>query len=370
MTQNTALRILVCTGHTGGHFFPAASFAEAFLAEHPEAEVHLLISRATSLAQAYVSRPRFHIHVIPCSAIPSFFSFKMVLFLLEYGVAFWKTLLLFWRLKPKLVIGFGSYGSVPGVLCGVLFQVPILLHEQNAVAGRANRFLASFAHRMATSFPETRGISSPKVFWTGYPLRSSFWEAVHANPERKELRNSFTVLVVGGSQGAKRLNEAFLGFFRSLKSEERADFAVIHITGSRDFESVKAAYEQLGGKAQVFDFSHHMAELYREADLVISRAGAGTIFELAALGKAAVLVPYPHAYAHQRQNAAYLVEQQAAWMIEEKDLSGDILREAVITLYRDPKRKQIFETNIKRLANREAGHLLTENTWSLMCEKN
>jgi len=113
-----------------------------------------------------------------------------------------------------------------------------------------------------------------------------------------------------------------------------------------------------------------MPELYRQADLVISRSGAGTIFELAALGKAAILVPYPHAYGHQKQNAVYLAEKQAAWMIEEKDLTSGVLREAILTLYRDSGQRQRFEANIKRFINREAGHVLAENTWSLMCKKN
>jgi UDP-N-acetylglucosamine--N-acetylmuramyl-(pentapeptide) pyrophosphoryl-undecaprenol N-acetylglucosamine transferase len=369
MTRSTPLRILICTGHTGGHFFPAISFAEAFSKEHSEVEIHMLMSRMSSFAQAYVSR--FQIHVIPCSAPPPFFSFKMVLFLLEYARVFWDTVLLFWKLTPRLVAGFGSYSSVPGVLCGVLFHVPVLLHEQNVVPGRANRFLSFLVNRIATSFPDAHGsFPSKKVFWAGYPLRPSFWDVVRAQEGKGETQKPFTILIVGGSQGARRLNETFLEFFRSLGSEERAHFAVIHITGSADFESVKTVYRQLNAQVQVFDFSHNMVELYRKTNLVISRSGAGTIFELAALGKPAILVPYPHAYGHQKQNAVYLAEKQAAWMIEEKDLSCKILREAILTLYQDSGRRQQFEANIKRLTNREAGHILAENTWSLMCKKN
>lgn len=368
MIQDNPLRILICTGHTGGHFFPAASFAEAFSEEHPEVKIHILTNRMTPFAQTYGSK--FHLHVVSCSAPPSFFSFKLISFLLEYVRAFWRTVLLFRKLKPRLVAGFGSYSSIPGVVCGVLFKVPILLHEQNAVPGRANRLLAFLANRIATSFPDTQAnFPSKKVFWTGYPLRSSFLENVRAHQPQKDIQNSFTILILGGSQGAKRLNEVFLEVFCSLRSEERTCFAVIHITGSTDFEWVKRVYDELKAKARVFDFSHHMSQLYQEADLVISRAGAGTIFEVAAAGKPAILVPYPHAYGHQRQNAIYLAEKQAAWVIEEQDLSCEVLREAVLTLYRDSKRRHLLGANIGGFTNREAGRVLVENTWSLMCEK-
>jgi UDP-N-acetylglucosamine--N-acetylmuramyl-(pentapeptide) pyrophosphoryl-undecaprenol N-acetylglucosamine transferase len=363
-------RVLICAGHTGGHFFPAVSYAEACLAMYPDIEINLLLNRMPSFAQSYMRDPRLHLHVIPISVPPYFFSFKMILFLLEYGHAIFKTLLLFFKIRPKLVVGFGSYGSVSGVLCGVFFRIPILLHEQNAVAGRANRWLAFFAHRVATSFPETDGIPRNKILWTGFPLRPVFCEEVNHHLQDKKDQKSFTILILGGSQGAKRLNEVALEFFKSLTSEERAHFAVIHIVGSLTKESVQNAYEQLNLGAQVFDFSHQIAKYYKEADLVVSRAGAGTIFELAALGKASILIPYPYAYGHQKQNALCLAAKKAALMIEEEILSPHSLYEAVMSLYRDPKRREMFEANVKQFANREAAQALAENTWSLMCKKN
>ncbi|OGW86885.1 MAG: hypothetical protein A3C35_01795 [Omnitrophica bacterium RIFCSPHIGHO2_02_FULL_46_11] len=362
---------MICAGHTGGHFFPTISCAEAFRISHPEVEVHILMNRMPEFAQEVARAGLFRIHLIPFSAFPPFFSLKLFGFLLEYSRAFWRTFHLLLNIKPQLVLGFGSYGSVPGVFCAAIFRIPILLHEQNALAGWANRFLATFAARVAVSFPETKGwFLKPKLIWTGYPLRPEFEGEIKSSQYRGDEGKRFTLLVFGGSQGSKRLNQIFLESLSAFSAEERAHFAVIHIVGNSDLNQWRQSYQNLGIVAEVNPFSSQIFEQYRRADLVIARAGAGTVFELAALGRAAILIPYPYAYAHQEANGAYLARQGAAQMICEKDLTAQKMKEAIAQLYANASERHQLEHNIKRLSKREAGHELVEIGWELICKKN
>lgn len=373
MNPKTSVPVVLCTGPTGGHLFPALSSAEVFRAEHPEVEIHVLINRIPSFAQSNDLSRRVQFHVLSVSPLPAFFSLRLVPSLLEYAIAFLKIVFLFLKLKPKLVIGFGSYSSVPGVLAAAFLRIPILLHEQNALLGRANQFLAVWANRIAVSFPETQGkLNKRKVFWSGYPLRLVFYKSctqpnVPAGPSDQK---QFRVLVFGGSQGARRINQMVLDFFRSLSIEERSPFAVIHIVGNDDAERVRSAYEELKTAAGIFQFSDRICEAYRQADLVISRAGAGTIFELAQMGRAAILIPYPHAYAHQKINADYLASRGWANVIEEKALSVDALRRLIMELRENENERKRLAEAIRQLGKADASHKLVETGWELACGRN
>lgn len=371
MKLTPPLRILICTGHTGGHFFPAVSCAEAFQAQRPGAEVHFLLSRMPAFAEQAAKDCPFHYHLIPFSPPPSFFSFKMFSFLLEYARAFWKTAFLILKLKPHLVVGFGSYSSVPGVLCASGFGIPVLLHEQNASFGRANRFLAFWASRVATSFPETHGkVAGRKVFCSGYPLRSSFLDQPSQVVSGRTFEKPFTVLVFGGSQGAKRLNQVFLESLEDFSTEEKAGFAVIHIVGNDNAQEIVKTYQKLGIAADVSGFSVRISEYYRRADLVVSRAGAGTIFELAAIGRSAILIPYRYAYAHQKVNAEYLSTRQSARAIDDFDLSPQILLKAIRELRKDVGQRTKLAQNIRSISRPEASRILAQAGWELACVKN
>ncbi len=371
MNTPKSVRILICTGHTGGHFFPAASFAEAFKKSHPETEIHMLINRMAEFSECFRAEHSFHFHIIPLLPLPPFFSFKMLLFLLQCIAAFYRTFFVFVKIKPALVVGFGSFSSVPGILWAAFFRKPILLHEQNAAIGRANQFLSRWANQIAVSFPETQGkFSRSKVFWSGYPLRSSFLHDLRETQNEQAGQKPFTILVFGGSQGAKRLNHTFLEALKVVNAEERSCFAVIHNVGKDDLQGIKQRYQELGIVADVCTFSYQIAEQYKRADLVLARAGAGTIFELAAVGRAAVLMPYPHAYAHQKLNANYLVSRNAARVINDDSLSASTLRNVIFELKAKPDQRNQLGRNIQHLAKREANRILVEAGWKLICEKN
>ena len=338
---------------------------------HPEAEIHILVGRRSSFAEPSLKGGFFHLHVIPLSPTPSFFSLKMLRFLLECGVGGCRTFFLFLKLRPKLVIGFGSLSSVPGVLFAAMFRIPILIHEQNAVSGRANQFLARWANRIAISFPETQGKFNPeKIVWAGYPLRPAFWEVVR-KPDREEARQKpFTVLVLGGSQGAKHLNVAFLKALETLRAEERKNLAVIHNVGGDNLNEIRTTYQSLGIAAEVDAFSYEIAHQYRRADLVISRAGAGTIFELAAMGRAAILIPYPHAYAHQKVNAERLMQKASARVIDDEDLEPSRLRDLILELKNNPDERIRLGMTIRKFAKDDASQTLVDIGWKLICDRN
>jgi len=370
MIQANGPRILVCTGPTGGHFFPAMRFARALKATHPTAELHLIVNRMPSFINSSMPISGVHVHTIPLEPIGRAFSFSGFSVVLTYLRAFVSTLRLEKEIQPSLVVGFGSYATVPGVLCGALLGVPILLHEQNVRSGRANRFLSFWADRVAVSFPNAEvGIPSRKVFWSGYPLREQFDERIPASSEAQASARPFTFLVLGGSQGARRLNELFLGAIKQFKSEEKSDFAVIHITGSDHLDGVRETYQALEIKAEVDSFSDRMKDHFRAADLVISRAGAGTIFELAAIGRAAILVPYRFAHAHQKANSRYLAKRGCARVLEEEKLTAERLLEDIRTLYHDQNVRNRLADRIRQLGSTDAHQTLVDAAWKLRSKK-
>lgn len=370
MNQKPSLVILIATGHTGGHYFPAVTFARGFKKAHPQAEIHLLLGRMPAFIKHLVSNDGLHRRLIKIPSFSEFFSFKIIFFLLKYSLSYVQTFKYIWNLKPSLVVGFGSYASVPSLLCAAMLKRPTLLHEQNAMAGRANRLLSYCVDRIAVSFSETQGIGPKhKIVFTGYPLREEFLSAHEYVPE-SQVKNSFNILVFGGSQGARQLNRLFLEALGRLRAEEKKGLAVKHIVGVEDVHQIRLLYEQSNVQAEVRAFSESIVEDYQSADLIISRSGAGTVFELIATGRPAVLVPYPHAYAHQRLNADFLSKRQAAVLISEDNLSADILAATILNLKRNPIYRTQLAIHLKQLSQSNVTENLVQLAWELVCKKN
>lgn len=370
MNTKRVVSILIATGHTGGHFFPALSFARHLKLTYPQAEIHIVLGRMPTFAKGLARRDDVQNHVIEIPPFPKIFSFKMISFLLKYVLTYVQTFDYVYQLKPSLVVGFGSYASVPSILCAAVLRIPTLLHEQNQMAGRANRVLSYVADKVAISFPQTQGIAPRrKIIFTGYPLREEFSGAFR---ETSDARNSnpFKILVFGGSQGARRLNDVFLEVIGRLGAEEKKEFAVKHIVGIEDLNRIQEAYRQLDIQVEVQAFSYHIAEDYRSADLIISRSGAGTVFELIATGRPAILIPYPHASAHQKLNADFLAKRQAAILISEEHLSGDVLMNAILNLKRNPDQRTKLRTHLRELVQPNATQDLVKLAWELACRKN
>lgn len=360
--MNCARDILIATGITGGHFFPALSFADKYRERHPGAQITFLLSRhRTSFDQAVLLR-EYQFKVIELDPPSRYFSkdFLLVLFRTFKGTI--QTLLYVFKKKPSALVSFGSYGSFPSVVSAWIFRIPIVVHEQNSVFGFANQSSGLFAKKVGVSFQKTIGRVSPKkIVYVGYPLRESLREL---SDKVSEKDRSFDLLVLGGSQGSSVLNNVVLEFVSLLSGEEKEKIAVIHITGQEQFESVRRRYRIIGVKNEVYGFASDMARFYRRADLVIARAGAGTIFELAAFGLPSILVPYRFAYGHQSINARYLQERGAAVVIAEEVVTGASLKKIVFKLVndedvRDQLKRRIREMDVKDACDR-LFHLVTQ----------
>lgn len=315
--------ILLAAGGTGGHLFPAEALAHELIARGWQ--VHLATdARAGRYAGAF---PAAAIHEIPSATIGS----KNPLALAR---AFWTI----WRgareagrvigeIRPKAVVGFGGYPTLPPVWAATRRGVPTLIHEQNAVMGRANRALAPRVTAVAGGFlPEGEGAHAGKTVATGNPVRPAVIEAAGAAYAPSGEGEPFRLLVFGGSQGAQFFSQAVPAAVALLPADQRARLVVTQQARPEDEAAVKAAYAGLGVAAEVSPFFTDMARRIAGAHLVVSRSGASTVSEIAAIGRPAILVPYPHALDHdQAANAAALARAGGAEVCAQSALSAEAL---------------------------------------------
>jgi UDP-N-acetylglucosamine--N-acetylmuramyl-(pentapeptide) pyrophosphoryl-undecaprenol N-acetylglucosamine transferase len=272
----------------------------------------------------------------------------------------WRSLGIIRRFRPHCIIGLGGYASGPLLLAGVARRVRCAVMEQNVRPGLTNRVLGWLVARVFTSYAESDAyFPKHKVVLAGTPVR---WNRL---PDvRKGAR--FTLLVFGGSAGAHRLNVVVLEAL-ALLGDLSASFQVVHQTGNADLEEVKAAYASLPCEAEVLPFIDRMDEAYAAADLVVCRAGASTLSEVCAFGRAAILVPYPYAvHDHQRVNAQALCEAGAAEMILEAELSGEVLAHAIRRLCEDEERRKAMGQAASRLAQPEAAARIVDECYALV----
>jgi len=360
--------IFVLAGPTGGHLFPAWAFAEALKNIRPDYRICLLTGeRAKKLGQEFQSSPFdviYHardFHGIALSPL------KFISSLYSAAVAFCQALRWITLEKPALAAGFGSYASVPGVLLGYLRGIPVLLHEQNKIAGKATRFLMPFGRCLAASFDDTEPTPQKGKSWTvtGLPIRQKLL-AEASRFERKFDHPRLTFLVVGGSQGARRINETVSKTLKLLSPEESEKIAVIHITGKQDFQKTEEAYHELKFPSHVYPFFDKMHELFPQIDFALTRAGANTLFELALFGVPAAVVPYPHAGAHQKDNAAAFEKAGALVLQEESSLSSDLLLRMIKIFISDAGLRQRLSENILKLAKPDAAKVLAERACALL----
>jgi UDP-N-acetylglucosamine--N-acetylmuramyl-(pentapeptide) pyrophosphoryl-undecaprenol N-acetylglucosamine transferase len=268
-------------------------------------------------------------------------------------------------LNPHLVLGMGGYTSGPVGLAARSLRLPLALHEQNALPGFTNRWLARFADRVFVSFPGSLGqFRRNLAVWTGNPARKEFFQEMSSRPE-----SPFTVLITGGSQGAHRLNmEALVALDELTDLKDRLRF--LHLTGEADRELVAAGYRASGFAARVEAFSSEMPELLAQAHLIVCRAGASTLAELAAMGRAALLVPYPFAANnHQEVNARFLAEAGAAELILNKNFTGARFAGKIREFMARPETLARREAAARRLARPEAAKEIVEGCLELIESK-
>ena len=318
-------RAIVTTGGTGGHIFPALAVAGELRAQNPGIE--MLFVGGPGPEAKLAAKAGLAFAGLPVRGVLGK-GFKALPALARLGVSLIKAIRLIRAFEPQVVAGFGGYAGFCPVLGAWLLGVPTAVHEQNSVPGMTNRILGRLVKKVLITYPDQAGaFPSSKVVLTGNPVRPEIAALAQAESARVVSKR---ILVLGGSQGARAVNRVILAAWPSLAEQ---GISLWHQTGQADFPEMAKAYEDQAN-VRVEPFIEDMAEAYSWADLVIGRAGASTLAEVCAAGKASVLVPFPFAtHNHQMVNASFLEKAGAAKVIEEKTLNAELLADTVKEIF-------------------------------------
>ena len=317
---------LVMAGGTGGHIFPGLAVAHAL--REQGWRVHWL-GAPGSMEERLVPPQGFPLETIDFAGVRGKGLLTLALLPLRLLKAFAQALSVVRRVKPDVVIGLGGYISFPGGMMAVLAGKPLILHEQNSVAGMANKVLASVADKVFAAFPN----ALPKAQWVGNPLRQAFLQQPEPAERFAGRSGPLKVLVVGGSLGAKALNDIVPQAVALLPVESRPQ--VVHQSGAKQIDALRANYAAVGVQAELTPFIEDTAQAFADADLVICRAGASTVTELAAVGVAAIYVPFPHAVDdHQTTNAHFMVDAGGGWLMPQPALNAQKMAEMLQNMQR------------------------------------
>lgn len=322
---------LIMAGGTGGHIFPGLAVAEAL--REKGWRVHWLGSPG-SMESRLVPPRGFALELIDFGGVRGKGFTTLFLLPLRLLKAFAQAFAMVGRVQPDVLVGLGGYITFPGGMMGVLRGKPLVLHEQNSVAGMANKVLSGIADRVFTAFPNV----FRKAEWVGNPLRAEFLRQPAPTERFAGRSGPLRLLVVGGSLGAKALNDTVPQALALLPEHVRP--VVLHQSGEKQIEALKANYAAAGVQAELTPFIDNTAAAFADADLIVCRAGASTVTEIAAVGAAALFVPFPHAVDdHQTTNAHFLVEAGGAWLVPQTELTPQSLAEHL----RSVNRAQLLE---------------------------
>jgi UDP-N-acetylglucosamine--N-acetylmuramyl-(pentapeptide) pyrophosphoryl-undecaprenol N-acetylglucosamine transferase len=350
------MRLIVAGGGTGGHLFPGIAVATAMRERSPGTKV-LFIGTSRLLDQQALAGLGFELAALECGGVKGLGPAARLRSLALLPAAVVKAAAMLRRFKPDMVLGVGGYVTGPVLVAARLMGVPIAIHEQNSVPGMANRLAGTLADRVFVSLPCTPPFPAKKTVQTGNPVRS---EILAAAGRDKQQANVPTVLVLGGSQGAHRVNQLMVEAVGVLVGQGMK-LRVIHQTGGADQEQTAAGYKALGVEAEVSAFIRDMATVYGRADLAVSRAGATTLAELAVMGLPALLIPYPYAADdHQATNGTYYEKGMGCRMLRESGLTGDILARSVSECLLNPAQLHTMAVNMKAMALPDAASRIVE----------
>lgn len=335
MTLN---RVTLTTGGTGGHIFPALAVATEFVLRNKGVDIMFMGGPGVEGDMARKHGLKFQ--ELPASGVMGRGVSGVLSGLGWLGTGIPKALAAVWAFKPDAVIGFGGYAGFCPVLAARMLGIPTAIHEQNSVPGVANKLLGKMVKRIFLSFPDRlNAFPAHKTYLTGNPVRQ---DILKAHVRRRGRTPAKRVLVLGGSQGARPVNNAIV---EGLPKLMQAGVELVHQTGKADFQRVRAAYEAAGADpAQAREFIEDMGTEYASCDLAVCRAGATTVFEIAAAGVPAIFVPFPQAtHDHQTMNAKAMADQGAAELIPQSMLTGEGIAEAVTRLLDDTERLSSME---------------------------
>jgi UDP-N-acetylglucosamine--N-acetylmuramyl-(pentapeptide) pyrophosphoryl-undecaprenol N-acetylglucosamine transferase len=355
---------VIAGGGTGGHLFPGVAVAHELKKQRPDAQVSFA-GTARGIEARVVPREGFALDLIRSgglkgkSLVDRLRGFGLIPLGLRDG---WQIIS---RRKPNLVIGVGGYSSGPVVLVAAMRGIPTLLLEQNAVPGLTNRLLAPFVAAAGVAFESTKAFFGPKAFVSGNPVRAEFLQGAASDPSRHE-QQSVGVLIFGGSQGAHAINVAMVEAAPEL-ARSGSHLRLTHQTGERDVEMVRDGYRRAGLEAEVEPCLDDMGRRVRDADLIVSRAGATTLAELTAAGRPAILIPLPSATDdHQRKNAETLAAAGAAEVMLQRETSGARLAQRILALAGDPAERERMALAARGLGRPDAARFIVDRALDLV----
>lgn len=356
LSEGGPMRLLIAGGGTGGHLFPALAVANAARAEDPEGSI-LFVGTQRGIEARIIPRTEFPVRYITARGLRGTGIVNTLKGFLEAPRGVIESLMIIREFKPSVVLGVGGYASGPTLAAALLCGVPAAVQEQNSVMGTTNRLLRHFVKRVFISWENTEPASpEAKTILAGNPIREDLLE--ESEPTRPGDR--FNILIFGGSQGALSINRAIadnLDLFGPVADR----ISIIHQTGRRFLDEVRTAYEASGIEADVRDFIHEMGSAYQWADLVVCRAGASSLAEVTALGKPAVVIPYPYAIGdHQAKNAAVLESRGAVKVIKDADLKDGALVKEICRVVEDPETLTAMAESSRKLGRPEAARTIVE----------
>lgn len=340
--------ILIMAGGTGGHVFPGLSVADAM--KEMGWRVVWLGTR-TGMEGVLVPQYGYEMATINFTGLRGKRAMTWVTLPIRLLRAFWQSALVIRRVKPDVVLGMGGYPAFPGGIMASLFNKPLIIHEQNSIPGLTNKILAKLADKIVLGFPGVLKQDSNKIAFLGNPVRETIKQLAAPETRFRGRYGVLRVLVVGGSLGAHALNTVVPQTLKLIPQNMRPE--VIHQAGSKHLEVLKKNYEDAGVEGELVAFIDNMAAQYAQCDVVLCRAGALTVSELAAAGVASILIPYPYAVDdHQTSNAKFLSDQHAAILLPQDQLTPQKL----LALFKELTREKLLEMAIaaRRLAKPDA----------------
>ena len=348
--MNRSLRVLIAAGGTGGHVYPGIAMAEAFLEKFPECEVRF-VGTTRGLENRLVPEAGYTLEHVRASRVKNAGILARLAALFRLPLGIWDARRILTKFKPNLIVSVGGYSAAPTVVAAWLSRIPSVAVEPNAIPGLTNRVLGRLAGRILLGFEQAAGwFNQTKVCITGVPLRAAAVQALTAAAESVRSQNqSARILVFGGSQGARFLNERMASTLKGL------NVTVLHQTGEADEALTRQRYEEAGLTADVRPYIDDMADAYANADLAVTRAGASTVAELATAGLPSLLVPFPFAADdHQASNASALEKAGAAKMVRQEDWNDDDIRDWVTGLLSEGQRLELMASSARSVSHHEA----------------
>ncbi len=363
------MKVIIAGGGTGGHLFPGIAVAEELKSREIASQDDIVfVGTEHGIEARVIPKELYPLRFIRSQGFVGKSLLGKIKAVISFILGIFDSFRILNLIKPQIVIGIGGYASLPTVLTACFRGIPTIILEQNSTPGLANKILSRFVDAVAATYQDSISyFPEHKTYLTGNPVRKNIIKSdkQSAYSAFSLQRDKFTVFVFGGSAGASSINRALSDALKYI-GDLRQNIQFIHQTGAKDYEAIKEVYRLLGFNAFVAPFVYKMAEAYFASDLVICRAGATTLAEITAVGKAAVLIPYPYAAGnHQEFNARKLADMGAAKIILDKDLNGETLSKMIRHLYSDQKLRMEMQKMSSAFGRIDAGERIVNIILSL-----